>query len=367
MRTIRILYVNGGAMHRGGIESFMMNMYHHLDKIEFHIDFAVSGSEVGEYDEEILENKSRITRLPKRSRHPLKYMIALYKLYKSRDFDVVHAQLDAMNGIVLLVAKICKVPMRISHSHNTAPLTRNKFKRWMQLLSKKLILFSATDLWACSEVAGKWLYGGNTDFKVIHNAIDLGEFEYSQSNDDELRDKLHLHGKFIIGHVGRFDYQKNQEFLLPVLSKIITRKPNAHLVFVGSGENLGKMKILTKKLSLEDHVSFVGNQSDTYKWYSLFDIFVMPSHFEGLSVAAVEAQANGLQCIFSTDVSKEVAISSTCNFIDTGDRKKWISAIDKASANRNINAIHECSDSGYSINNEALRVAGYYKEGVQKF
>lgn len=366
MKSIHILYVNGGAMHRGGIESFMMNMYRHLDKVEFHIDFAVSANEAGEYDEEILKNGSSITRLPKRSRHPFKYMIALYQLYKSQDFDVVHAQLDAMNGVVLLVAKVCKVPMRISHSHNTAALTRNKFKLWAQAFSKKLILFSATDLWACSVAAGNWLYRSTANFKVIHNAIELDSFKFSQANRSELRKRLGLEGKFIIGHVGRFDYQKNQEYLLPVLAKVRTTVPNAHLVYVGSGKNLAKVKSLTKKLSLEDCVSFAGSQADTYKWYSLFDMFVMPSRFEGLGIAAVEAQANGLESILSTNVPEEVAVSSTCHFIDTEDRDAWVSAIVNASGNRNPEAIQECKDSGYSIASEVKRVADYYREGTRR-
>ena len=156
MKTpVRVLYINGNIMKRGGIEAFMMNYFRHIDHSKVHIDFLVHGYEKGVYDDEIIAAGSKIFHVPTKSKHPITYQKELQKLFKSEHFDIVHSHLDAMSGWVLKIAKRCGVPIRIAHSHNTAHLTTNFLKRIVNESAKKQITKQATDLFACSEAAGK--------------------------------------------------------------------------------------------------------------------------------------------------------------------------------------------------------------------
>lgn len=347
-------------MRRGGIESFMMNNFRNIDSRKVHIDFAVRDGEEGAYDSEILNSGSQIIRLPLRSRHPVRYVKTLAKALKSEKYEVVHSQMDAMNGLVLLVAKLCGVPIRISHSHNTSALTRNPIKRIVQSFSRKLIKISATDFMACSHAAGEWLYGKSCNFQVIPNAIDTTRFTFN----NELRTRKRIHEKLedstVIGCIGRFDYQKNQEFLIHVMSELRDNSRNFKLVLVGDGKDKSTVQAMVEQLGLQDVVLFVKSTSKVESWYNAFDIFVMPSRFEGLSVAAIEAQTNGLKCLFSDRVSDEVRITKQVNFLSIDDTADWVSNLKTCDTQRLPDANHIVGAAGYSIKQEASMLEKYY-------
>lgn len=361
----RILFVNGGPLHRGGIETFMMNVYRNIDNRKFRIDFAVRGGEHGVYDDEIIENGSEIFRLPLRSKHPIQYVYALYHILHENEFDIVHAQLDAMNGLVLLVAKICKVPVRISHSHNTAPMTRNKIKIMIQALSRRMIMKYATTFWACSKAAGKWLYGSQP-FMVIHNAIDLPKYAFRPVCRRKLRNRLGLDDEVVLGFVGRLDYQKNPEFLLQLLSDSIRRGMNLAVICVGDGSESKKLKQIAKNSGIADRIKFVGNQRNIEDWYNAFDYFILPSRFEGLGIVAVEAQANGLTCLISNKVPEEVGLSENVHMFPLSSTTEWLDALNTLSPVRDPNAFEHCVSGGYSLPEEVRRIEKLYKSEVGK-
>ena len=207
--AVKVLYINGNIMKRGGIEMFMMNYFRHIDKSKVHIDFLVHGNENGVFDDEIIAAGSRIFHVPTKSKHPLTYQRELRKLFKSEYFDIVHSHLDAMSGWALKIAKECGVPIRIAHSHNTDYLTTNRIKRAINDYWKKQIPQYATYLFACSQMAGEWLFGKNSKFKIVNNAIELERFHYNEEIRNCIRKENNWDEMFVIGHIGRFDYQKN--------------------------------------------------------------------------------------------------------------------------------------------------------------
>lgn len=212
MGKVRILYVLGNILQRGGTEAFIMNYLRHmnLDKIE--IDFAVQGYEKGIYDDEVLGYGCKIYHLPYKNQNFLQYRKQLKTLILSGKYEVVHAHMDSANGLVLKWARESGISYRISHSHNIKVMTQNRFKLVINIYFRSLNNRNANYFFACSESAGKWLYGekmaAEGKVKIINNAIDVRKFAYSPETRVRLRRQWGLETKYIIGMVGRLDFQK---------------------------------------------------------------------------------------------------------------------------------------------------------------
>lgn len=354
----RILYVSGGTLDNGGISSYMRNYYRHMDKEKIQIDFVVQG-EKSTYDEEIQSAGGRVYHLPTKRENLLAHDRELNRLLHAQEYQIVHAHMDGMNGFFLRKAQKKGVPIRISHSHNSDFLTQNKLKLVFHKWSRSLIGRHATHLWACSEVAGKWLYGQN-EFDVIPNAIDVQRFAYQEASRDRLRQELGLEEQFVIGHVGRLSYQKNQTFLLQCVAEVIKQRPDTVLLLVGGGEDRQDLLAQAKVLGIESQVLFLGEREDVAALYSAFDIFVFPSHFEGFGTAALEAQANGLTCICSTQVTQEINVTGKALFIDLqAPLADWTTQILQANP-RDAEAAKQIVSAGYDIHTAAKRLERQY-------
>lgn len=362
---IRVLYINGNIMKRGGIEAFMMNYFRHIDASKVHIDFLVHGYEKGVYDDEILASGSKIYHVPTKSKHPIRYQKELKKLFQTERFDIVHSHLDAMSGWVLKIAKECGVAVRIAHSHNTNHLTNNIVKRLANEYAKKQIPKYATDLFACSQAAGEWLFGQNAKFRVINNAIDVNKYRFDVGIRDKIRREYGWEQKYVIGHVGRFDYQKNQEFLVPVLKHVKEECDNAVLVFIGEGDTMSAVKELVHKNNLDQSVVFLGARDNVNEFYNAFDIFVLPSRFEGLCFVAIEAQTNGLVCILSDQITKETIICKNVTAISLSNMEEWANLVCNHRFLREANNVNLVKEAGYSISDEAKKLQAYYMKRIE--
>lgn len=358
---IRILYVNGGLMNRGGIESYMMNYYRHFDRSKVQIDFIVhNAGGFGYYDEEIKSMGGKIFVLPKKSTHPYTYVRCLKKILKEGNYKIIHTHMDAMGAWVLKVAKRCGIPVRIAHSHNTQHLTTNPLKVYFLEKARKAINDYATHRMACSEVAGKWLFG-EKDFTVVRNAIEPSKYSFNDSERKSIRSQYGItENNFLIGHIGRFDTQKNHTFLINVFAKVAEINPNCILMLVGEGRLMQELKDVVSKQHLSDKVIFTGVRDDAYTYYNAFDLFVLPSLFEGLPVVSIEAQMNGCISFFADTITKECSLSSSTMFIPL-NIKSWKEMIIKKVANRGL---HKCDfnieKSGYDISTEAKKLENFY-------
>lgn len=361
MKTVNVLYINGGPMNRGGIESFMMNYFRRIDRERVQIDFVVHGYEKGAYDEEIEQRGGKIYHVPIKSKHPLAYKNELEKIFSNGRYSIVHSHADAMSCWILKIAKQCGVPVRIAHSHNTDHLTTNKLKYLVNEVARRNITKYATHCVACSEAAGKWLFGSH-DFKVIPNAIDLGRFQYNKAVGEEIREELGIpKDTVVLGHVGRFDTQKNHEFLIRVFKRISQQNKKIALMLIGEGWNQPQIEAMVEQEKLEENVIFMGARDDVNRLYNAMDCFVLPSLFEGLPVVLLEAQGNGLNCVVSDAITREVDLTHTVSFLPL-DEKVWAGALSEMKAIPRHDTTKAIQDAGYDIRLAAKVLEDLYVE-----
>ena len=310
---IRILQcVNN--MHRAGLETMLMNYYRHIDRSKIQFDFLTHRPERADYDDEIERLGGRVFYAPRL--YPQNY--AAYFSFMTNffqehpDYRIMHAHIDAMSYLPLLAGKRAGIPVRIAHSHSTS-IDRD-LKYPIKLLFRSQLHHAANVCWACGEAAGKFLFKGR-DFTMIPNAVDAEHFCFRKEVRDKVRRELRLEDKLVVGHVGRFSYPKNHQYLLEIFSALHKCTPNAVLILVGTGEYEQRIRVQIDQLGLQQQVLLVGSQADVAPFYQAMDIFVMPSLFEGVPVTGVEAQFAQLPCLFSDRIPQEVAFSSRCNFM----------------------------------------------------
>lgn len=364
METKRILYINGGIMHRGGIESYMMNYYRHFDKSRIQIDFVVHGYEKGVYDDEIQSYGGKIFHVEVKTKNPFKNAKQLKEIFQNNKYELVHSHMDAMSYVPLKIAKQCNIPIRIAHSHNMQHLTTNWVKYQLNEYAKKGLPKVATHLFACSEDAGVWLFGNENAnrIQVVPNAIDTSSFQFSSSLRVKIRKQLQIpEGAVVLGHIGRFDYQKNHAFLLEVFSEIYQRNSSFFLVMIGDGELKAKMQKHAQELQISQNVRFVDACQNVNEYYNAFDLFLLPSHFEGLGIVLIEAQANGLQCFASDNVPRSANITGRIRFLPL-QKELWENKILKADILRSQTALRQVRCAGYEIKDQAKKLQNKYEE-----
>ncbi len=360
---IRILYIHGGILARGGTEAYMMNYYRNIDRTKVQIDFVVHGFQKGVYDDEIQALGGRIYHVPVKSKDPIGNRKALKEIFLSGKYSIVHSHMDAMNTWNLDIAKKCGIPVRISHSHNTAVQTSNPLKLWLNNQSMKKLPKVATHLFACSGLAGSWLYG-NEDFMVIPNAIDLNRFAFCCEKRNTIRSSLGIsETDIVLGHVGRFSEQKNHAFFVALMDALVKRDPRFKLVLIGDGHLKEPIRQQLEEKGIVDSVRFVEACPNVYDYYSAFDWFCLPSLHEGLPVVGVEAQANGLRCVVSNTVSLEMDKCGFVTFLPIGDAgiHSWIDYLCAGDAFfRDENAGATLAAAGYSIDLAARNLCDLY-------
>lgn len=365
MDKIRILYINGGPMSRGGIESFMMNYYRNFNREKIQIDFVVHGFEKGIYDDEIKAIGGRIYKVSVKSKNYFENIKGLRKIFNSGKYRIVHSHLDAMSFVVLKEAKRCGIPIRIAHSHNTQHLTNNKIKFILNEYARKNIGKYATHFFACSKPAAIWLFGSKivneNKVEYIKNAIDIEKFKYDQRIRKEVRKELNLEDSFVVGHVGRFDYQKNHKFLLDLFYELLKVRINSKLVLVGDGHLRKDIEKRITMLGIKDKVILCGVREDVHRLFNGFDVFCFPSLFEGLSITLMEAQANGLKCVTSNKVPLEANVNNLVKSLSLDSNyRKWINSINISDDyKRDIN-LEYLYKQGYAIKQESKKLQNLY-------
>ena len=229
---------------------------------------------------------------------------------------------------------------------------------------KPMIKYVATDYWGCSNAAGEFYFSQkrwNEKNQLIHNAIDVNNFTFNEVYRRQIRGKYGLGDKFIVGHVGRLTWQKNQKKLLEVFAALHKIKPDAQLVIVGTGELEEKLKKQASELGIFDAVTFAGMQTNVNEWYSVFDVFVLSSWYEGLPVVGIEAQAADLPCIFTDKITPEVKVTDRVRFMGLDDDDiAWANAILKFQPKERLNRFNELKIAGYDIQTEAARMQEMY-------
>lgn len=364
---IRILH-SVSNMDRAGIETVLMNYYRHIDRSKIQFDFLCNRTKPGDYDEEIKSLGGRIFHTP--GLNPLKYVQYLRYMknlfHEHPEYSILHAHNGAFMVYPLFAAKINKVPIRISHVHSSS-FTRD-YKRFLKIVCKPFIPYCANHFFACGTVAAEFYYGKsrleNGSITIINNAIEPQRFTFNESIRNKIRKKHGFEDNVVIGHVGRFDIQKNHNFLLKIFSEIKKIEKSAVLVLFGEGELQNEVREKCKELRLEDFVFFMGNVDNINEWYQAMDVFVLPSISEGLPVVGVEAQAADLPCIFSNDVTSEINFLPTTHYINREELPSTWATVILESVKDHVrkDTSEVIKEAGYDINIEAFKLAALYEE-----
>ncbi len=344
------------VMDRAGLETMLMNYYRNIDRDKIQFDFLVHSPKKGDYDDEIKSLGGRIFVAPSFGlKSAFSYRSWLKKfLDQHPEYEVMHSHLDAMSAIPLSVAKAAGIKRRYAHSHNNG--FDNDLKKPIRMILKQFIPKYATGLFACSDEAGKFMFGKNK-FTFWPNAIDLNKFKFSSSIRSKIRKQYDMEDGFVVGHIGRFNVQKNHQFLIDAFNSLLKARPDSKLILVGDGPLKPSIEAKVNSLGLSDKVVFTGNVDNVNQIAQAMDIFVLPSLNEGLPLVAVEAQAAGLNCYVSDRVSDEISLIEGNEFIEL-DEARWSDA---------LAAFRTLSDKDRTENNRIVTKTDYnIKEAVKK-
>lgn len=317
---LRILHVVG-IMGRGGLETLLMNLYRTIDKEKIQFDFMVHSRQKGDYDNEIKALGGNIYYVPHyNGTNHFTYVKEWNSFFRTHpEYPIIHGHMRSTAAVYLKIAKKYG-RITIAHSHGTAS-RGNHFDKLVKSILQYPIRYHADYFFACSKKAGVWLFGSkicqNRNFHILNNGIDSSKFIYSEEIRDKKRKELGIGQQFVLGHIGNFDILKNHSFLIDIFDEVCKKEPTALLLLVGGGDAALQNKIIEKvnQRKLTNKVIFLGKRNDVNELLNVFDIFLLPSLHEGFGIAAIEAQANGLKCILSDNIPREVAITDNVEFI----------------------------------------------------
>lgn len=370
MRKIKILQFPFSA--NNGITTYATNNWMYLDKNKFECDFAVVRKSFNPaWEAMIVKSGGGIKKLlyePDRNEED--YAKKLHDLIADH-YDAVHLHTSFWKQLTVeQISVACKVPKIIVHSHNTGIDSANEVVReTMEKIHYKLReQFSsslATDFCACSNKAANWLFGEHiptNQVKILKNAIEINRFLFDQAVRSQYRRNLGLENCFVIGHIGRFGYQKNHEFLIELFQKVCGQVPNARLLLIGEGPLKNEVSIHVQRAKITEKVLFMGQRDDTPQLLQAMDVFCLPSRFEGFPLVLVEAQTSGLICLASDQVDNEVCI--TKNLIQLPlDMELWSDAVTNiAEGYERENMCEAVTEAGYDIKRQIKLVEKLYLE-----
>ncbi len=288
------------------------------------------------------------------------------------EYDVIHIHTSTKAVLPLYYAKKHGIKLRIMHSHCTGFQTTNKVAIFIGNLLKAPVCRLANDYFACTKIAGDWLFKNffakrNVEVKILNNGIIPHKFTFDPLVRQTVRSELNLEDHtVVIGHVGGFRYQKNHPFIIDAFEDYHKFNSDSKLLLVGYGDCMEATKEKVAQKRLENSVVFLGQRIDVNRFYQAFDLFFMPSLYEGLPFVGIEAQAADLPCLFSDTITKKVKILDSIKFLSLSlplhEWTKTIQSMVKKKKRRNV--VKELTDAGYNIENEAEKLYQYYKRQI---
>lgn len=363
-RRLRVLQV-GMTRNLGGIETYLIEQFRHLDKSKIDYDFVnITGEYSICYEDEILASGSKIFKVVSRHKNPLLHYWQWFNILLQNKgvYDVIVLNTNSLEYVFpLVLGKIFGIPVRVIHSHNSGFENKQGLARRLLVgMNKKLLAWSANLRFACSQFAGQWMFKDNP-YHVIYNAIDIHKYDADLIVREETRNALGLHTELTLLHVGRFSYQKNHSFLLDIFKEVHGIQPDSVLLLVGDtteeNEFLTEVKRKIKAYGLENVVRLLGRRDDVNKIMQAADVLVMPSFFEGLTVVGIEAQASDLPLLLSDTVTKELGLLPSTQFISLeAGPTAWAEAIVNSKQHNRQSRYEELKAAGYDIGNETERV-----------
>jgi glycosyltransferase involved in cell wall biosynthesis len=355
------VFVYGLTETFGGVEKIILDYIKHIDTNMIQFDFV--GSSVKPKYLDSLKNLSiKYHQIPKLS-SGYNYFNDIYTLAKKEQYDIAYCNLGFSNALLIVALKKAGVKKIIVHSHNTMIDSKSLLKRYMLLIYHKFSVMISNNLVdekrACSRKAYRWMFNSECKDKdsIINNAIEVDRYQYSKVAGDDVKKSLFGSAEyFVMGHIGRYTYQKNHEFLIDIFAAVYEKNHMARLLLVGDGELLPHIKQKLKRMNLDSKVCFIKFSNDIPKLLWAMDCFVLPSRFEGLVVVGIEAQASGLPCFISDSVTEELKITRLVNFLSLKESPEvWANKILSFEYKERENMKGIIDKAHYNINIEAER------------
>lgn len=349
------------VMNQGGAETMLMNHYRVLDRSKVQFDFLVCRKERGFFDDEIENLGGRIFRtIPIRPWHYLKFFNWVDDFFAehAHEYVAVHSHIQENSGFVFKYAQKHGIRICIAHSHIAfrgvdCKMPFRKFAHYFQLK------YSTYNL-SCGLEAGKYLFS-HRHFELFNNAIDANKYKVDLVVRNRIRKELSIENRVVLGSVARITWQKNHSFMLDVMSELVKRCPEALLVIVGSGDKTPEVLQKIEQLKLKDHVLMLGNRANVYELLQAFDVFFMPSLFEGLPVSVIEAQAAGLQCILSDTIDRTTDVTGNVHFVPlSASLNIWCEQILAVCQLAHMNTYQSIVKAGYDVHENVKHLLSYY-------
>lgn len=358
------------ANTKDGVTQYALENWRFIDKSRFQFDFATLSKERLDFEDRMTSQGCKIHYISCHAEIDKEQFIREMHKILDESYDAIHIHTTSWKSfLVEQIAKERKVPVIIVHSHNTMVLNENEDERKqaLKIHEKQKELFStdlATHFCTCSRLATDWLFGEQIPRDTIihmNNAIDIDLFSYNPSVRQQYRRELGLEDCFVVGHVGRFNYQKNHDLLIEIFKQVCAKVPQARLLMIGTGKLEGSIQEKVCQYGLDNKVVFMGKRDDVNCLMQAMDIFLLPSRFEGLPIVLVEAQASGLKCLTSTLVTDEVALTNNIEFIALDNVKGWVENIVSYSQGyERIKIDQVITDKGYSIQHQIKKLEKLY-------
>ena len=358
------------ANDKGGLTGYICQNYRFIDKNKVQFDFLTFEDGKLDFEDEFISMGARFYHSSRPS-HLISYAKSLKGILNQTEYAAVHFNMSYANFIPIIIAHWLGAKKIIVHSHSTAIDDRRSVVRIIKTaihkIGRNLMSYMADDYLACSSLAAQWMYPvsilQSKHYHMARNAIDVSKYNYNPHVRADVRQRLKISDDtFVIGHVGRFTYQKNHEFLINVFKEVHQKVKDSVLLLIGEGPDEGFIKQKVKELQLNDNVIFLGRRNDVPKLFQAMDCFVLPSRFEGLPIVGIEAQAAGLPCLFSDVITTETSVSKNVVFISLDDMNHWISNILSISTEKRKPCEKLCIDiAGYNIKKEIKEMESLYE------
>lgn len=364
MKKIKVLHVMAGA-DAGGISSVVVNYYSHINRSKVHFDVALTTNVDGINGQRLRSLDANIYKIALKSIDREAYVNDIKTLLIKYKYDAIHVHENDTSWVALKAAKEVGVKIRIAHAHNAGPLSFDLYQKLRRWIGYIFNAYYATNLIACGEKAGIYTFGKiNIKTKgvtILPNAIDTELYSYNENLREQVRGELGVKDKLVVGMVGRVTHQKNNVQAISLFNEIQKEISNAILVMAGDGEDMLKTKIAIDNFDLSDKVLCLGNRSDVSRLLQAYDVFILPSLYEGFPVAAVEAMATGLPCLLSNTITPELSFGTSVRYLSLSNDKAWAYAAKEfVNDNGRESRQNEFKNSGLDIRNTASMLENIY-------
>ena len=366
---IKILHMTPPDINNG-VYRYIFNHMQYMGMRKYQFAFLTKGAEELKRTEEYSQYRFPVHMLRNRQRDSREGLRQEVAQVLSQGYDVIHLHTSSWRGFLIeQIAMEMGVGKVIVHSHSTGidvvdEEERKKQTEEHERYRNQFSMEYATDVWACSVLAADWLFGPGIpreQIQILPNAIDVERYHFQPEKRGEVRAALNLENRIVIGNVGRYGYQKNQEFLIRAFARAYIRNPSLLLLCLGEGAAMEQLEALSKCLGIESGVMLLGWKSNVEDYLQAMDVFCLPSRFEGLPVSVIEAQAAGLKCLISENVTREVRITDLVRFLPL-EEALWAEEMANCKTNLHRDRQDEkIAGAGYDIRVAAKRLEELYE------